>query len=113
VLAALAPITIVAYTAIPSHGPAILYNAGVFGCAALLGHRATRQRFQPLIAAEPRYRVLLRLWCALYCFVGVQMGWTLRPFVGSPGTAGAFFREDSFTNAYIAVLRIAASALGL
>jgi hypothetical protein len=113
VLASVAPLTLVVYTAITSHDQAIMYNAGAFGLAALLGHRATLRRFRPLIAAQARYRPLLAFWCVLYCFVGVQMGWTLRPFVGSPGTTGAFFREDSFTNAYLAVARIARHALGL
>lgn len=113
VLASAAPITLVAYTAISSHDHAILYNAGVFGLAAMFGHRATLHRFRPLFVIHPRCRPLLVFWCVLYCFVGVQMGWTLRPFVGSPGTSGAFFREDSFTNAYVAVGRIVSNALGL
>lgn len=48
----------------------------------------------------------------MLCFVGVQMGWTLRPFVGSPGIPGAFFREDSYTNAYVAVARVVLGAVG-
>ncbi len=54
VLAAASPTTLMIYTGIRSHDHAILYNAGVFGLAALLGHRATLQRFRPLIAAHAR-----------------------------------------------------------
>ena len=27
---------------------------------------------------------MLRTWLVIYVFVGIQMGWVLRPFVGSP-----------------------------
>lgn len=112
VLAAAAPVTLMVYTAIHSHDYAVLYNAGVFGLAALLGHRATMQRFRPLVAADRRHLPLLWFWCVLYCFVGVQMGWSLRPFIGDPSTTSQFFREDSMTNAYLAVLRYVNGALG-
>jgi len=38
--------------------------------------------------------------------VGVQMGWVLRPFIGDPNQSIQFFREDSWTNAYVAVAEI-------
>jgi hypothetical protein len=33
------------------------------------------------------------LWIALYAFVGSQMAWTLRPFVGAPGLPFELFRQ--------------------
>ena len=27
---------------------------------------------------------MLRAWLGVYAFVGIQMGWVLRPFVGQP-----------------------------
>jgi hypothetical protein len=35
---------------------------------------------------------LLYIWIALFGFVGTQLGWTLRPFFGSPGRPFAIFR---------------------
>jgi len=35
---------------------------------------------------------ILRFWLGLYGFVGSQLGWTLRPFFGSPGKF-ELFRE--------------------
>jgi hypothetical protein len=49
---------------------------------------------------------MLRLWLLIYVFVGIQMAWILRPFVGSPLSETRFFREEAFTNAYIAVSRL-------
>ena len=38
-------------------------------------------------------RWVLRLWMLLYGFVGSQLAWTLRPFVGSPDIPFQLFRE--------------------
>ena len=36
---------------------------------------------------------LLLFWLVLYGLVGSQLGWTLRPFFGSPGQPFELFRE--------------------
>jgi hypothetical protein len=43
-------------------------------------------------------------WLVIYVFVGVQMGWVLRPFVGHPDLPVQFFREEAWGNAYVEVL---------
>ena len=42
----------------------------------------------------------------IYVFVGIQMGWVLRPFIGDPRAPVQFFREDSWSNAYVVVLEM-------
>ena len=49
---------------------------------------------------------MLYAWLVLYAFVGIQMGWMLRPFIGAPDMATGFFRSEPFSNAYIVVLRL-------
>ena len=62
--------------------------AGVVGLTSLiqyvreLGYRARR--------ATPRF--LFFIWLLLYAFVGTQMAWVMRPFVGSPGEKFQVFR---------------------
>ncbi len=34
------------------------------------------------------------------------MGWVLRPFIGNPRAPVQFFREDSWSNAYVVVLEM-------
>jgi len=41
----------------------------------------------------PRRRNVIRLWIVLYAFVGSQMAWTLRPFVGAPSMGFELFRQ--------------------
>jgi hypothetical protein len=47
--------------------------------------------------------VLLPLWLLLYAFVGAQLGWALRPFVGLPGDAWTLLRpyEGNFYSSVI------------
>ena len=38
-------------------------------------------------------RNLVNLWIVVYAFVGSQMAWTLRPFVGAPSMRFELFRQ--------------------
>ena len=49
---------------------------------------------------------MLRTWIFIYVFVGIQMAWVLRPFVGDPLRPVQFFREDSWSNAYEVVAQM-------
>lgn len=111
-LAALAPFTLFWYAAGLGYGQAILFNGAVFAVATLAAQIAQRRGYAPLLAAHPAHRPLLRIWGVLYAFVGVQMAWTLRPFVGEPVRAATFFRPDALGNAYVALARIVWRALG-
>jgi hypothetical protein len=42
----------------------------------------------------------------LYIFVGIQMGWVLRPFIGDPMEPVQFFRDEAWDNAYVIVARM-------
>ena len=48
-------------------------------------------------------------WLFVYAFVGIQMGWTLRPFIGQPGSPEQFFRDGAWGNAYIELARTSAA----
>jgi hypothetical protein len=49
---------------------------------------------------------MLRAWLVLYVFVGIQMGWILRPFIGEPARPTQFFREEGWSNAYVVVMEM-------
>jgi hypothetical protein len=59
-----------------------------------------------LITRRPRHRALLRAWIGLYVFIGIQMAWIMRPFVGNPDLPVQFFREDAWGNAYEFIARM-------
>lgn len=113
VLASLAPLTLFWYAGVPNYQAAILFNAGCFGLASLAGQLLLVRFYRPLEARNPTHRLLRRTWLGLYAFVGVQMGWVLRPFIGQPGSPEQFFREGAWGNAYVELFQIARNAVGL
>jgi hypothetical protein len=58
-------------------------------------------------AAHDQARRVLRTWCLVYGAVGAQMGWLLRPFLGSPDLPFTLFRprEDNFFLGVVRALR--------
>lgn len=111
VLAGLAPYTVLWYVSSSSYPAAILFNGVMFAAASAASQGMLRRAYRPLIERNPRHRWLLRTWIILYVFVGIQMAWILRPFVGDPAMRTRFFREDTWGNAYLIVGRTIAEAL--
>lgn len=111
VLAALAPFTLFFYASGTSYGRAILFNAAMFALASASAQIVLRRLYAPLIRRRPVHRALLRLWPCVFAFVGVQMGWMLRPFIGDPGAPTRLFRPGLGGNAYLEVARMAGRAL--
>lgn len=101
ILAALAPFTLFWYASSSSYESAVLFNAVMFAVASVSSQYLLRRYYRPLIARYEQHRWLLRLWLVLYGFVGIQMGWLLRPFIGDPNSPATFLRADSWSNAYI------------
>lgn len=112
----LVAVPLVLYTALDSgsqgYSQAIMFNAMLFGMASVLAQLILHRRYQPLIARNRLHRPMLVLWLVLYAFVGVQVGWTLRPFIGSPNQPTSFIRSEPLTNAYVEVFGILKKALG-
>ncbi len=74
-----------------------LLNVGVFTVAGVVGVTFLSQGMRVVSAsgkegAQAR-RNVLRLWILIYAFVGSQMAWTLRPFIGAPSMKFELFRQ--------------------
>jgi hypothetical protein len=106
VLAALAPLTIFWYASSTHYRAAILFNATMFAVASVASQVALARAYRPLIAQSPKHQWLVRAWIVIFAFVGIQMGWRLRPFVGSPEQPVRFFRGGELENAYVIVARM-------
>lgn len=112
VLAALAPVTVVAYAS-SSHYPfAITANGACFLVAAVAGQVALARPYRVLIARNPRHRVTRAAWLVLYILVAIQLAWMLRPYVGAPQLPTRFLREEPWDNAYVWVVRTVMRAAG-
>ena len=54
----------------------------------------------------PRQAVrILQVWILVFGFVGTQMAWSLRPFIGNPGQSFEIIRADQSGNIYFSVWR--------
>ncbi|MBV9471219.1 MAG: hypothetical protein JO316_10905 [Abitibacteriaceae bacterium] len=101
ILAALSPFTLFWYASSASYQSAVLFNAFMFAVASVSSQYLLRRSYRPLIARHERHRLMLRLWLVLYGFIGIQMGWISRPFIGDPNSPAAFLRTESWGNAYV------------
>ena len=106
VLACLAPLTALFYASCANYGAAIVFNGLMFAIAWITSQIVLRRYYAALIRRSPAHRTMLYVWFLLYAFVGTQMGWVLRPFVGDPNSPVAFFRPDAWGNAYVVVGRL-------
>jgi hypothetical protein len=108
-LASLGPLTRFVYFCGVSHRAALLVNAAMFTAGTVAAQVVMWRRYRVLMQEPGRgagHRVMLWAWVVMYAFVGMQMGWMLRPFVGTTDKAVTFFREEPFTNAYVVIARL-------
>jgi hypothetical protein len=74
-----------------------LLNVAIFAISGVLGVVFLYQGMkivsgQEMEGARTRKWVLI-FWMLVYAFVGSQMAWTIRPFIGAPGTPFELFRQ--------------------
>ena len=112
ILASLAPMTALWYASSEDYPLALLFNGMMFAVATFAAQWLLRKFYRPLLVRRPRHRWLLRTWLVIYTFVGIQMAWVLRPFVGALDQPVQFFREDSWSNAYVVVIRLVWGLIG-
>jgi hypothetical protein len=112
ILASLAPITAFWYVSVQGYRHAILFNAAMFAVASFAAQFLLRRLYRPLIERNPKHRLLLRAWLVVFAFVGIQMGWVLRPFIGNPAMPTRFFREGAWGNAYVEVAKMVWMVIG-
>lgn len=111
ILCSLCPLTLLWYRSSENYNAAILFNALMFAVASIAAQWLLRRYYRPLIARSARHRTMLRAWLVIYAFVGIQMGWVLRPFIGHPEGPVQFFRYKAWGNAYVEVIQIAMRAV--
>ncbi len=110
-LAALVPVTVFVNLSYGDYQLAQLWSTLLFGIAAWNAQRSLDACYAPLVRVHRAHVPLRRFWFVLYAFVGIQMAWTLRPFVGNPELEVQFLR-DHVGNAYVEVARLLFGILG-
>lgn len=110
-LASLAPLTTLWYFSVREYKLALLVNAAVFLLASLASQYSMRHAYRKLSNRDSRHSIMLRVWILIYSFVGIQLAWVLRPFVGSPDEPVQFVRTEQLSNAYIRIAELLWSAI--
>ena len=106
ILSSLAPFTLLWYASVEDYQTAVVFNAVMFAVASFSAQWILRSHYGPLIRKNSHHRWMLRAWLVVYAFVGIQMGWVLRPFIGDPAQPVQFFRPEAWGNAYVVVSKL-------
>jgi len=97
-LVSLAPVTLFFLSTTSGYQFFKLLNVAIFAIAGAMGLVFLKQGFEHSVDADNEEgrgtrRLLFVLWIFLYAFVGTQMAWTLRPFMGAPDMPFTLFRQ--------------------
>jgi hypothetical protein len=122
VLAALAPATAYFAITLPGRG-VVVYRAVVlsqvfaFAVAGFVGVTALRGRLASIVEDKAKHTRIVCLWIALYSFVGAQLTWIVRPFLGNPGAPVEYLRPYTErigldSNFYAAVFKLLKYSMG-
>jgi hypothetical protein len=93
----------------------ILLNVLIFALTGFIGisslYQATNLVLEQEDEGNKTRKKALKFWLFLYAFVGSQLGWTLRPFFGTPDSIFQLFRERE-GNFYLSVIQALTYLLG-
>lgn len=103
ILAGFSPITLFVWYNAPSlqstnailgHSVMLLTHVGVIAFAGIIANRRLLDLLRKICGRNATARTVLLSWLAGNLFLGAQLAWNLRPFIGSPGLAVQFLRDD-------------------
>lgn len=115
-LFSLAPVTLFFLITTPdSYQFFKLLNVLIFGITGIFGVKFLYEGMQLLSqqdeVGKKTRTTILRSWLLLYAFVGVQLGWFLRPFFGAPDSKFELFRAVK-GNFYLDIVAAISEILG-
>ena len=115
-LVSLAPVTLFFLTTTSGYQFFKLLNVAIFAVSGVMGLMFLKQGFEHSVDAENKEGQLARrrlflIWMLLYAFVGTQMAWTLRPFMGAPDEPFMIVRQVG-GNFYANVIQSLMNLLG-
>ncbi len=82
----------------------MLMHVGVIAFAGMMANLRLRQLLERLSGSAAISRRVLFAWLAGNLFLGSQLSWILRPFIGSPALPIQFLRADAFSGNFYEIL---------
>lgn len=111
-----APVTLFFMISTSNYQFLVLLNVTLFAITGFIGvsflYKATQIVLEQDGEGIQIRSKIIRYWLFLYAFVGSQLGWTLRPFFGYPGSPFQLFREKE-GNFYLSIIQALAYLFGV
>ena len=93
-------------SAVLGHSVMLLTHVFAIAFAGIMANRRLLELLRKISGCDATARAILFSWLAGNLFLGAQLAWNLRPFIGSPTLAVQFLRDDPLRgNFYEAVWR--------
>ena len=89
---------------------AVFVFSGIFGMRLVveaLKHACDQANVYPKIGVT-----IFQIWMFIFAFVGIQLAWNMRPFLGSPSLEFELFRDETQGNFYSTLLGATGKLLG-
>jgi hypothetical protein len=98
-LCGFAPISLFFLLSVKDYRFFLLLNVAIFALTGIMGVSFLYKIMKPIAKNDTAQGVkartsILRLWLGLYGLVGTQLGWTLKPFFGTPDGKFELFRSE-------------------
>lgn len=91
-------------------------HVGVFVFSGFFGMRAVLDALKNSFAEQGVYPQIglsiFRVWVVIFAFVGIQLAWNLRPFVGYKNMKFELFRQETQGNFYSSMIKSLGEMLG-
>ena len=91
-------------------------HVGVFVFSGFFGMRAVLDALKNSFAEQGVYPQIglsiFRVWVIIFAFVGIQLAWNLRPFVGFKDMPYELFRKDTQGNFYSSMIKSLGEMMG-
>ena len=84
-----------------AHAAMMLAHIVVMGSAGTVGVALLYRSLERRVPAECRLVLMMSLWLAAFAVVGCQLGWIMRPLVGSPNIPVEFLRSDALESNFL------------
>ena len=84
-----------------AHSAMMLTHITVMGSAGTVGVALLYKSLRRRVPADCRLVTMMCLWLAAFAVVGCQLGWIMRPLVGSPNIAVEFLRSDALDSNFL------------
>lgn len=81
-------------TAVLGHSVMLLTHVLVIAFAGVIANRRLLELLRKMSGSQTTARAVLFSWLSGNLFLGAQLAWNLRPFIGSPTLAVEFLRDD-------------------